>query len=170
MFKKLVRKIWGILPGGYRLNLIRATQRKFTVSVAAIITNSEGKVLLLEHLLRPQASGWGIPGGFINHAEQFEDAIRREMREETGIELVNLTMIRLRTIGRHVEVMFRAETADEPRILSREITSFGWFEVSEMPTEMSEVQKAFVREVLADDTDNLLADLLEKTAAFGQKP
>ncbi|MBK7707684.1 MAG: NUDIX hydrolase [Acidobacteria bacterium] len=170
MLRKILRKFWGIIPGGIRLKLIRATQKKFTVSVAAIITNQAGKVLLLEHLLRPQASGWGIPGGFINFGEQFEDAIRREIREETGIELDGLVMIRIRTLGRHVEVMFRARTSDTPQVLSREICSLGWFDVSEMPAGMSEVQKSLVRDVLADDTDGLLADLLEQTAAFGEKP
>jgi ADP-ribose pyrophosphatase YjhB (NUDIX family) len=148
MLKKLIRKIWGKLPGDVRLRLIRVSQRKFTVSVAAIITNQNGKVLLLEHLLRPQSSGWGIPGGFINFGEQFEDAIRREIREETGIELRDLRLIRIRTIGRHVEVMFRAMSDDEPRIMSREIMSFGWFNVGTMPDEMSDVQKSQVRDLL----------------------
>lgn len=170
MVKNLIRKIWSHLPGPLRLRLIRMTQRKFTVSVAAIITNRDGKVLLLEHLLRPQRSGWGIPGGFINFGEQFEDAIRRELKEETGIELTSLSVVRMRTLGRHVEIMFRAVTVDEPRILSREICAFGWFAVDEMPSEMSRVQKQLVRDVLADDTDSLLADLLEKTAPLGQKP
>ncbi len=123
---------------------------------------------MLEHLLRPQASGWGIPGGFINLGEQFEAAIRREMREETGIELEDLSMIRIRTIGRHVEVMFRATSTDTPRIMSREICSFEWFETAEMPAEMSEVQKALVREVLGDE--KLPADLLEQTPALSEKP
>ncbi len=170
MVKNLIKKIWSRLPGSVRLRLIRMTQRKFTVSVAAVITNREGKVLLLEHLLRPQRSGWGIPGGFINFGEQFEDAIRRELKEETGIELNSLSVARMRTLGRHVEIMFRARTDDEPQILSSEICSFGWFAIDEMPTEMSRVQRSLVREVLADETDLLLADLLEKTAPLGQKP
>lgn len=169
MLKKLLKKVWGRLPANLRILLIRATQQKFTVSVAAIITNSEGNVLLLEHLLRPQASGWGIPGGFINHGEQFEAAIRRELREETGIELTSVSLLRMRTVGRHVEIMFRARTEDEPRIQSREIVSFGWFAVDEMPAGMSVIQKTLVREVLADDTDSLIADLLEKTSPLGQK-
>ncbi len=150
MFKRILRRCWGLIPGGIRLKLIRATQKKFTVSVAAIITDSSGRILLLEHLLRPQRSGWGIPGGFINFGEQFEDAIRREMREEVAIELTDVTIVRLRTIGRHIEVMFRASTDGIPEIKSREICSFGWFTVETMPPEMSEVQKALIREVLSN--------------------
>jgi ADP-ribose pyrophosphatase YjhB (NUDIX family) len=139
--------IWKRLPYRLRLRIIRATQKKFTASVGVIITNPDGKVLLLEHILRP-GSGWGIPGGFIEHGEQPEEAARREIREETGIELENLTMFRLRTLHRHIEFIFRAESNDEARVASREIRSLGWFAVDEMPGEMNKAQKEFVAKVL----------------------
>lgn len=127
--------------------MIRMAQKKFTVSVAAVIFNAEGKVLLLEHLLRPQTSGWGIPGGFIEHGEQPADAIRREIREETGIELKNLQMIRVRTVQKHVEILFRAESSDKAKVCSPEIISVAWFAVNEMPFGLSEVQKSIVEKV-----------------------
>jgi ADP-ribose pyrophosphatase YjhB (NUDIX family) len=140
-----------LIPSSVRLRIIRSTQKRFTVSVAAIITNGNRKVLLLEHIFRPQKSGWGIPGGFLEHGEQPGEAIRRELREETGIELTGVTMLRVRTINRHVEIMFRAETSDEPEVRSREIRSVGWFAVGEMPEEMSSVQKRLVTETLANE-------------------
>ena len=143
------------MPSRFRLRLIRATQKKFTVSVAAVITNSAGKVLLLEHHLRP-GSGWGIPGGFIEHGEQPAAAIRREIREEAGIELENLKMFRVRTIGRHVEIMFRAESDGAAEVRSREIKSLDWFAVDEMPAEMSGVQKATVEKVLRGEFDKYI--------------
>jgi ADP-ribose pyrophosphatase YjhB (NUDIX family) len=139
--------IWKRLPARLRLMLIRATQKKFTASVAVIITNTEGKVLLLEHFLRP-ASGWGIPGGFIEYGEQPLEAARRELREETGIELENLEMVRVRALNRHIEMLFRAESDDTPQIKSREIKDFGWFAPDEMPPEMNHVQKHTVEKVL----------------------
>jgi len=147
MFRNILGILWKILPGRLRLRIIRATQKKFTVSVAAIISDADGKVLLLEHLLRP-GSGWGIPGGFIEHGEQPDAAIRREIREETGIELENLKMLRVRTIGRHVEILFRAETSERGTVKSREIISLDWFAPEEMPEEMSRVQKNTVEKVL----------------------
>ncbi len=123
------------------------TQKKFTASVGVIITNRQGKVLLLEHLFRP-GSGWGIPGGFIEHNEQPEAAVKREIREETGIELENIKMFRLRTINRHIEFLFRAESDEEARVNSREIRSLGWFAIDEMPPEMPDAQKLLVEKVL----------------------
>lgn len=147
MLQNIFGGIWKRLPRRYRLKIIRATQKKFTASVGVIITNPQGKVLLLEHVLRP-ASGWGIPGGFLNFGEQPDAAARREIREETGIELENLQMLRVRTLQRHIEFLFRAEANDAGRVLSREIKKLGWFAVNEMPEEMSPVQKATVEKVL----------------------
>lgn len=148
MIKKVIAKIWRNIPTALRSKIIRTTQKKFTVSVAAIIINAEKKVLLLEHLLRPQASGWGIPGGFIEQNEQPIEAIRREIREETGIELENLRMIRVRTIHCHVEILFRAESFDKAEVRSPEIISVGWFTVDEIPPAMNDVQKSIIEKVL----------------------
>ena len=103
--------------------------------------------MLLDHFLRP-GSGWGIPGGFLNHGEQPENAARREIREEAGIELENLRMLRVRTLNRHIEFLFRAESNQEAEVKSREIRSLGWFTVDKMPAEMSPLQKSTVEKVL----------------------
>jgi ADP-ribose pyrophosphatase YjhB (NUDIX family) len=147
MLGVILGAIWKLIPSRFRLQIIRVTQKKFTASVGVIVTNAENKVLLLDHLLRP-ASGWGIPGGFIDRGEQPEEAVRRELREETGIGLENLKMLRVRTINRHIEVLFRAESNDRAEVKSREIKSLGWFAVDEMPAEMSAVQKSIIEKVL----------------------
>lgn len=139
--------IWKILPGTMRLRIIRATQAKFTVSTAAIITNDRGQVLLLNHAFRP-FSGWGLPGGFVAPREQPEETIRREIREETGLELDDLKMFRIRTIGKHVEILFTATTNDHGEVLAtREILELGWFDVDAMPENFSRSQYAVIREV-----------------------
>ena len=142
--------IWKRLPGRVRLKIIRATQKKFTASVGVIITNRDGKVLLLEHILRP-GSGWGIPGGFIEHGEQPDAAVRREIMEETGIELESLQMLRVRTTHRHIEFLFRAESNQIGAVKSREIRSLGWFAVDEMPEDMSPIQKSTIEKVLSSE-------------------
>ena len=149
MLQKQVGFIWQSLPPWLRLKIVRATQRKFTVSTAAIITNHEGKVLLLNHALRP-FSGWGMPGGFMMAGEQPVDTIRREIREETGVELEDLEMFRVRTIGSHVEILFTAKAVREASVRSREILELGWFDVASMPENMSRAQKELI-EVMVND-------------------
>lgn len=147
MLKKIVGTIWKKLTPAARLKIIRAMQPKFTVSVAAVITNERGEVLLLDHVLRPY-SNWGIPGGFVKASEQPEHAIKREIREETGLELENVKMVAARTTNRHVEILFRADATGKAEAKSREINAAAWFPVEEMPDGMSHKQKTDVRNFL----------------------
>jgi len=147
MLRKQIGFAWKSLPPWLRLRIVRSTQQKFTVSAAAVISNREGKVLLLDHLLRP-FSGWGLPGGFLAAKEQPEEAIRRELLEETGLELDDLEMFRIRTIGGHIEILFTARADGEARVQSREIVGFGWFEIDELPDGLPRSQQAVIKEVL----------------------
>ena len=126
---------------------MRVTQKKFTASVAAIIENENGEILLLDHVLRP-GSGWGIPGGFLGFGEQPVEAVQRELREETGLELKSLEMYRTRTVGRHIEIVFRAQADGVASVKSREIKALGWFKVDEMPEKMSLIQKNVIKDSL----------------------
>lgn len=143
----LLGKIWRMLPSWIRTQMTRFAHRTFTVSVAAVITNDNGQVLLLEHVLRP-ASGWGIPGGFIDFGEQPGAALRREIAEETGIGLADVSLYRVRTLKGHVEILFTARCVGEPAVLSREIIRLGWFDVDDVPVEMNAGQQALIRKVL----------------------
>lgn len=149
MLKKIVGRVWQMVPKGLRVPIIRATQRKFTVSVGAVIVNAENKVLLLDHVLRPKG-GWGIPGGFIDPDEQPLDALRREIREETCLELENIEMQWIRTIYRHVEIMYFARGVGEARVNTSEIHSLDWFTADEIPENMTETQKKQVRKILSN--------------------
>jgi ADP-ribose pyrophosphatase YjhB (NUDIX family) len=144
--KLLVKNIWKKIPKYFRVRLIRVWQDKFTVSAAAIIFDAGGRVLLLNHVLRP-LSGWGLPGGFVEHGESPEDAIRREIREETGLDMEKLTMHRVRVIGGHVEILFTARAIGEAKVLSREILELGWFADGEMPEDMSAAQARIISSI-----------------------
>ncbi len=135
------------MPPSARRRITRISQRKFTASVAGIITNENGEILLLNHLMRP-GSGWGLPGGFIEFGEQPDAAFRRELREETGIELRDINMYRCRTLKRHIEIIFIATGVGEAEVKSREIIELAWFEVENIPTEMSLDQQFLIHKVL----------------------
>lgn len=53
------------------------------VSVAALVTNDKGKILLVNSPWR----GWEYPGGLIEPGETFQEALHREIREEAGVEV-----------------------------------------------------------------------------------
>jgi ADP-ribose pyrophosphatase YjhB (NUDIX family) len=127
---------------------VRSTQSSFTVSAAAIIFNEKKEVLLLNHVLRPY-SGWGIPGGFIDKGEQADDAVRREIREETGIELSRLKLYTIRTLGTHLEILFFAMADGEPRITSAEIIETKWFAPSDVPEDVARTHAKHIEDALS---------------------
>lgn len=147
MLYKLAGKIWKIMPRKLRVLVSRSIQTKFTVSAAGVIVNDTGEVLLLNHVLRPD-SGWGVPGGFMVRGEQPEAAFRREIKEETGLDLQDVSIYRARTQKRHIEIIFTATAVGEARVMSKEILELGWFTVETVPPEMSLDQQFLVRKAL----------------------
>ena len=142
-----LKPLWKRLSPSMRIKITRLFQPTFTVSAAAVVLNEDNEVLLLDHLLMP-TSGWGIPGGFLDPGEQPESAVVREVREETGIELADVRMIKVRTIGRHVETLFSARGIGEAKVLSREITEARWFSVESLPEQLPKFQRDLVKAVL----------------------
>lgn len=140
MLERFAGRIWKVLPYRGRLLIVRLTQRKFTVSVVAAVFNEEGKLLVLDHYVRPGAD-WGLPGGFIEPGENPVDAVRRELSEETGLELNGVRLLDISTIGRHIEVLFLASSAGTARVNSSEIRALGWFGPDELPQKMNKRQR-----------------------------
>ncbi|HEX8195305.1 MAG TPA: NUDIX hydrolase [Pyrinomonadaceae bacterium] len=137
---------WRRMPRKMRRFLVRLTQSSFTVSAVGVVFDSAQNVLLLKHLIRANHSGWGLPGGFINPGEQPENALKRELQEEVGIEITDLRHVKTRTIGSHVEIIYvcRAEnTAAKPK--KGEIVDAGWFQIDEVKTEILITEREHIR-------------------------
>ncbi len=60
------------------------TANSIVVAVAAIVRNDDGDLLMIE---RTDNNLWAIPGGAQDIGESVVDTVRREVREETGIDV-----------------------------------------------------------------------------------
>lgn len=64
-----------------------AADERITVGVGAVIWNAERQVLLIRRTKEPRIGQWSLPGGKVEKGESLHDAVRREVREETGLEI-----------------------------------------------------------------------------------
>ncbi|MDN0197174.1 NUDIX hydrolase [Streptomyces sp. S.PNR 29] len=64
------------------------TQPQALIAACVLMRDAEGRLLMLRYGPgQPSAGTWWVPGGMVDHGEDPWAAARREMREETGIEL-----------------------------------------------------------------------------------
>lgn len=151
MLNDLLGALWRRVPSKLKRLTMRASQARFSVSAGAIITNAEGKVLLLKHRFRP-SPGWGIPGGFIKQGEQPEAGLRRELREEVDLELKDVKLFFTRTFKRpsQVEIIFTARTTDDTERLNFEIQKAAWFSPGTLPVELPADQAQLIKRAFAN--------------------
>lgn len=56
------------------------------LAVDGIVLRRNGKIVLIRRANEPYRGKLALPGGFVEIGESVEDAVRREVREETGLE------------------------------------------------------------------------------------
>lgn len=100
------------------------------------------KIMLIRRGLEPFKGKWALPGGFVRVDETIDDAARRELVEETGLEKVY--MEQLYTFGdvgrdpreRVVSVAYYAlvRLSDYKVQAASDASDAAWFPVSDVPT------------------------------------
>ena len=124
---------------------MRVAHTRFTVTAGAVIFNDKGEVLLLKHRFRA-GSGWGLPGGFMEKGEQPIDALRRELREEIGLELDDVKVFAARSFKKpkQVEVLFRARANAQVQSRTVEVERAEWFAIDALPEGLPRDQRVYI--------------------------
>ena len=153
MLKELLGFMWRSAPKSVRRWSVRLVEPRFTVTAGAVIEDDAGRILLLNHVFR-KGSGWGIPGGFMTKGEQPEEALRRELREETGMEVAAARLAFVRTLKRpqQVEIIYRCRVreADKSSKSNLEINTLAWFARDQLP-EVTADQRRIIERALGGD-------------------
>jgi 8-oxo-dGTP diphosphatase len=86
--RTVLLRIWRDVPfpGWMRHVFLRILNPSFMVGAMALIEDEHGRVLVLEHTYRRRLP-WGLPGGWLKHAESPEKGLAREVLEETGLRV-----------------------------------------------------------------------------------
>jgi 8-oxo-dGTP diphosphatase len=114
---------------------------------AAVFTQSDGRtrVLLINRGNEPFKGKWAMPGGFVNMDEELEDAVVRELEEETGVTGVHLVQMRtFGTVGRdprgrQITIVFMGIAAGNQTKLQAgdDAAQAEWFDIDELPEDMA---------------------------------
>ena len=113
-------------------------------AVACLIFNEEGKLLLTRRAVDPDKGKLDLPGGFIDPLETAEQAVRRELREELGLEVKGMKYLTSRAneylfSGITVfttDLAFRVEAGSFNNLVANDdISSFEWVNPSEVAPE-----------------------------------
>ncbi len=128
------------------------------VGVGAIIVDDEGKLFLARRGERAKNERglWEFPGGSVEFGETLIEALKREMREEYGIEiavgeLLDVVDHILPKEGQHwVSPTFICTTVSgEPRIMEPEkCAEIGWFAVKDVPAKLTMITRENLRHYL----------------------
>lgn len=54
---------------------------------AGILENEKGEILLVKRKWPPSKGKWDLPGGFLNPGEDMEESLKREIKEELGVDI-----------------------------------------------------------------------------------
>jgi len=98
---------------------------RHSVSVAAVITDDHGRALLIQ---RRDNGRWEPPGGVLELGESIEDGLRRETREETGLDVepIALTGAYKNMARGIIALVFRCKITGGELALTDETTANRW--------------------------------------------
>lgn len=122
-----------------------------TLGVRALVTDEQGRVLLIEHTYVP---GWWLPGGGVDSGGTAHQAVARELREEAGVDPVGapqLLSVHANEAffpGDHV-LLFRVTDWRACEMTSHgEIRGVGFFALDALPQPMNAASERRIREAL----------------------
>ena len=120
---------------GFFKNFLLGNEEKVRATVGAIIEKDK-KVLLVKRNHEPFKDYWCLPGGHIDFGETAQQAVIREVKEETGLtfkpKFLNYRNEIYPDINWHGEVLiFYGEAEGEEKIDGEEIIDIKWFDINE---------------------------------------
>ena len=129
-------RIWKFLgrwPALQRF-LLRLLNDSFMIGIVAVVLDQQDRVVLFHHSYRRRFP-WGLPGGWLRRGEEPDQALIREIKEETGLDaeiLRPLTAI-AEPVKPDFEVIYLARVIGGTFRPSVEVDEIGYYTVDNLP-------------------------------------
>jgi 8-oxo-dGTP diphosphatase len=141
--------VFARLPRRGQVAVVHATSPTYSMGALAVVYRDDGRVLLVRQSYRP---GWALPGGLGAPHERPEVTAVREVREETGLDVLLLgePTVDVDYANRKIDLIYPARPADgiDPDVAhpaSVEIDECRWFSVHDLPTLQTEAAAGLAR-------------------------
>lgn len=88
------------------------------VELTVLCLIQDGEKILLQNRVKKDWKGYTLPGGHVEAGESFVDAVKREMKEETGLNIQNPKLVGIKQFPfkneegvdcRYIVLLFKAE-------------------------------------------------------------
>lgn len=103
--------------------------------IVGCIATFDGKILLARRGIEPRKGFWNLPCGFLEFDETIEDGAKREVLEETGleVEIEHLKVVYSVIPSQQVYLIFKALLHSNRYVLTNESIEIELFEPSHIP-------------------------------------
>jgi ADP-ribose pyrophosphatase YjhB (NUDIX family) len=114
-------------------------EKKMPKLIVSGIAYNDGKVLLIQRGKRPFEGSWSTVGGKVEYGEDLEEALRREFKEEVGVDISNIKFFRnYNFIGEDgdkqlhfLTVLYTCQIIGDIQPLQEEVKDFKWVTLEE---------------------------------------
>jgi len=122
--------------------------------VVDVLVIDGNKILLVKRTGKLLETGkWALPGGFLDRDETCEQGAKREVKEETGYEILIIKLMRVvdnpdrpKEDRQNVSFVYLAKPTEKTGVADQESSEMKWFDLDKLPA---------VEEIAFDHYDNI---------------
>jgi ADP-ribose pyrophosphatase YjhB (NUDIX family) len=130
---KILLRIWRMFPAWLQEVASRIFRPLFQVFAVAVIYNSDKQILLVKSTYQ-RVHPWGMPGGSLEYGEHPEDAVVRELFEETGLNIEIERFLLVKTwLPDRVGLYYLCKIKNGEFYPSDEVSEYGYFSLENLP-------------------------------------